>query len=609
MNTIESDFLIIGSGVAGLSLAIKLSELGTVALVSKREFLEGSTLHAQGGIAAVMSPKDSFERHIQDTLKAGAGLCREAIVREVVEEAPARIRELIHWGMAFTKGASDEESIYELGLEGGHSRRRVLHAADYTGSEVAKTLLKKAQFCSRIQFYDYHIAVDLITTEKLKGEDSCHPDESRGPVHALDPGFHRDDGELVRCLGAYVLDIRTGQVRTFLGLRATFLATGGAGKVYLYTTNPDVCTGDGMAMAFRAGAVMANMEFVQFHPTCLYHPEAKSFLISEAVRGEGGILKLRDGKPFMEAYHPDKDLAPRDIVARAIDNELKKRGDSFVYLDIRPKGAKFIKERFPHIYEECLRFGIDMTKEMIPVVPAAHYFCGGVQTDDVGRTSLEGLWAIGEVACTGLHGANRLASNSLLEGLVFAHRAFQHIRAENSIPHPHPLPSRERVRPTAGRVEGEGWSVPPWNPGKARNSDEQVVISQNWNEIRQLMWNYVGIVRSNKRLDRAHRRIQILQQEIHEYYWDFLITPDLIELRNIATVAELVVRSAMMRKESRGLHFNLDHPKLDDRNGRHDTILQRSPSPQPSPEKGEGEIMPSPFPGEGGRRPGEGSLL
>ena len=559
MENIETDFLILGSGIAGLSLAIKLSELGTVALVSKREFLDGSTLYAQGGIAAVMSPKDSFERHIQDTLKAGAGLCREAIVRGVVQEGPARVKELIDWGMAFTKGAQDSEDVYELGLEGGHSRRRVLHAGDYTGSEIAKTLLKKAQSCPRIQFYDYHIAIDLITTEKL----------GAAPPHS--------------CLGAYILDIRAGQVRTYLGRRATFLATGGAGKVYLYTTNPDVSSGDGMAMAYRAGAVIANMEFVQFHPTCLYHPEAKSFLISEAVRGEGGILKLKDGTPFMENYHPDKELAPRDIVARAIDHELKKRGDPFIYLDIRHKGAEFIKKRFPSIYKQCLRFGIDITKEMIPVVPAVHFFCGGVQTDEVGRTSLEGLWAIGEVACTGLHGANRLASNSLLEGLVFAHRAYEYLSEggkerksegrEKTSPSVLAPSLPQSIAPSLSRYAS--LSVPPWNPGKARDSDEQVVISQNWAEVRQLMWNYVGIVRSNKRLERAFHRIELLQQEIHEYYWDFLITPDLIELRNIAMVGELVIRSALARKESRGLHYNLDYPETDERLAK-DTLLGKA---------------------------------
>ena len=596
MENVETDFLIIGSGIAGLSLAIKLSEVGRVALVSKREFLDGSTLYAQGGIAAVMSPKDSFARHIQDTLKAGAGLCREDIVRGVVQEGPARVKELIDWGMAFTKGARDAEDVYELGLEGGHSRRRVLHAGDYTGSEIAKTLLKKAQSCPRIEFYDYHIAIDLITTDKLQsvGAAPRGRPQSESNSSSPNPDFGRPRGAAPTCLGAYILDIRGGQVRTFLGRQATFLATGGAGKVYLYTTNPDVASGDGMAMAYRAGAVIANMEFVQFHPTCLYRPsnalledghastktgsrgrpEAKSFLISEAVRGEGGILKLKDGTPFMKNYHPDKELAPRDIVARAIDHELKKRGDPFVYLDIRHKGAEFIKKRFPSIYKQCLRFGIDITQEMIPVVPAAHYFCGGVQTDDVGRTSLEGLWAIGEVACTGLHGANRLASNSLLEGLVFAHRAYEALRktwgvGRGASGEGTGLPSRPTPNPL------RPMNVPPWNPGKARDSDEQVVISQNWAEVRQLMWNYVGIVRSNKRLQRAYRRIELLQQEIHEYYWDFLITPDLIELRNIATVAELVVRSAMARQESRGLHYNLDHPEMNNTQSQKDTIIQK----------------------------------
>jgi len=535
VSDIETDFLIIGSGIAGLSLAIRLAELGTVAVISKKEFLDSATSYAQGGIAAVMAPDDSFENHIQDTLTAGAGLCREDIVRGVVEEAPARVKELIDWGMTFTKEHDRDDQAYELGLEGGHSKRRVLHAGDASGMEIAKTLFKKAQSLKNIQLFDYHLAIDLITTEKIGAA----------------PPF--------TCLGAYVLDTRQQKIMTFMGRRGTILATGGAGKVYLYTSNPDVATGDGFAMGYRAGATMANMEFVQFHPTCLYHPDAKSFLISEAVRGEGGILKLRDGSPFIEAYHPAKELAPRDIVARAIDTELKRRGDPYVYLDIRHRGPEFIKRRFPTIYKQCLRFGIDMAKDMIPVVPAAHYFCGGLQTDAHGRTSIQRLWAIGEVACTGLHGANRLASNSLLEGLVFAHRAFDQLRRE-----------KEEL---SGQIK-----VAPWNPGNARNSDEQVVITQNWDEIRQLMWNYVGIVRSDKRLERAYRRIQLLQQEIHEYYWDFIITSDLIELRNIATVAELVVRSAMMRKESRGLHYNLDHPEKDEAHGRQDTILKRPSS-------------------------------
>jgi L-aspartate oxidase len=531
MNPTETDFLILGSGIAGLSLAIKLSELGTVSVVSKREFLAGSTVHAQGGIAAVTSAEDSFDKHRDDTLRAGAGLCHEDIVRGVVEEGPARIKELIDWGMAFTRDEHDEDHPYELGLEGGHSRRRVLHAGDFTGSEIAKTLLHKARARPNIQFFEYHAAVDLITNQKIGG---------------TDPAV---------CLGAYVLDIRNQQVRTFVGRRATLLATGGAGKVYLYTSNPDVASGDGIAMAYRAGAELANLEFVQFHPTCLYHPQAKSFLISEAVRGEGGILRLIDGTPFMSNYHTDKELAPRDVVARAIDAELKKRGDPYVYLDIRHKGADFVRKRFPTIYQECLKYGIDITQDLIPVVPAAHYFCGGVKTDASGQTSIQQLWAIGEVACTGLHGANRLASNSLLEGLVFAHRAYEYLRQQAV------------SRATAA-------AVPPWNPGNARNSDEQVVITQNWDEIRQLMWNYVGIVRSDKRLERAYRRIQLLQQEIQEYYWDFIVTADLIELRNLVTVAELVVRCAMMRKESRGLHYNIDHPDSDNTHFRHDTVVQ-----------------------------------
>lgn len=527
MNDIETDFLIIGSGIAGLSLAIKLSEIGKVAVVTKRDFLEGSTQYAQGGVAAVMSESDSFEQHLQDTLKAGAGLCKEEIARGVVQEGPERIRELMQWGMTFTEG---------MALEGGHSQRRVLHAGDATGAQIARTLLERAKSSKNIEFFDWHVAIDLITTEKVTGFTSSSS---------------------TRCFGAYVMESKSGKVKTFVA-RCTFLATGGAGKVYLYTSNPDIATGDGMAMAYRAGATMANMEFVQFHPTCLYHPDAKSFLISEAVRGEGGILKLSDGSTFMEKYDPMKELASRDIVARAIDNELKKRGDPCVYLDIRHKGEDFIKQRFPMIYERCLKFGIDITKDQIPVVPAAHYFCGGVVTDAYARTTLKGLWAVGEVASTGLHGANRLASNSLLEGLVFAHRAYQAV-LDNAEPlKAMPLPA-----------------IPAWNPGNARTSDEQVVITQNWDEIRALMWNYVGIVRSDKRLDRAWRRIQLLQREIQEYYWDSIVTSDLIELRNIATVAELVIKSAMLRKESRGLHYNLDYPNLNPK-AVHDTILVRN---------------------------------
>jgi L-aspartate oxidase len=459
-----------------------------------------------------------------------------------VQEAPARVQELVDWGMDFAKDeqGGGEDGPYALGLEGGHSRRRVLHAGDTTGAHIAKTLLQKAKALPNIRFYDFHIAIDLIRTDRIGS--------------TVPPS----------CIGAYALNRKTETVETFLGRRAVVLATGGAGKVYLYTSNPDVATGDGVAMGYRAGARVANMEFVQFHPTCLYHPAAKSFLISEALRGEGGVLRTADGVAFMEKYHPMKELAPRDIVARAIDTELKRRGDPCVFLDIRFLGADYVKRRFPMIYKECLRFGIDITKDLIPVVPAAHYFCGGLETDARGKTSLGRLWAIGEVACTGLHGANRLASNSLLEGLVFAHRAYETLKAER----PAPLAFS---------------AVPPWNPGNARNSDELVVVAQNWGEIRQLMWNYVGIVRSNKRLDRAYRRIQLLQQEIHEYYWDSTVTADLIELRNIATVAQLVVQCAMMRKESRGLHFNLDHPERDEATGRHDSILERPSSAPAAP--------------------------
>jgi L-aspartate oxidase len=572
---IASDYLIIGSGIAGLSLAIKLAQLGSVTVLSKRDFLDSNTSNAQGGIAAVVSKDDSFEQHTQDTLRAGAGLCHEDVVRLVVEAGPSCIEELAKWGMVFSRAAyypSDEslgdgpkrgrntEHPYELGLEGGHSRRRILHAGDYTGSEIAKTLLKQAQLCANIRLLDHQVAVDLITTGKL--------------------GKSPQPGE-ISCLGAYVLDKKTGLVGTFTANKAVILATGGAGKVYLYTSNPDVAMGDGMAMAYRSGAVMANMEFVQFHPTCLYHPQAKSFLISEAVRGEGGILRRRNGESFMRQYHPAGELAPRDIVARAIDSELKKWGEPYVYLDIRHKGKEFLKKRFPMIYSQTLKFGIDMSKDMIPVVPAAHYFCGGVKTDADGRTSISRLWAIGEVACTGLHGANRLASNSLLEGMVFAHRACEAIKAEGLVTTgPSNAMSKaleSKPQPLLGTRASElgPQVVPPWNPGKARNPDELVVISQNWDEIRQLMWNYVGIVRSDKRLARAIRRIEVLQQEIQEYYWDFIVSSDLIELRNIATVAELVIRSAMMRQESRGLHYNLDHPNTDTTHPPTDTLLQR----------------------------------
>jgi L-aspartate oxidase len=512
------DFLVLGSGIGGLSFALKVAAYGRVAIVTKKDRAESNTNYAQGGVAAVTSKEDSIELHVRDTLQASAGLCQEDVVRTIVTEGPARIAELIELGMQFSEreipqGAGARE--LDLGKEGGHSKRRILHAKDITGREIERALLAAAAERPSIEIFENHLAIDLITSQKL------------GYV-----GNHR-------CLGAYVLDKRTGQVDTFAA-PVTVLATGGCGKVYLYTTNPDIATGDGVAMAYRAGTAVANMEFIQFHPTCLYHPRAKSFLISEAVRGEGGVLKTLDGRPFMDGYHPLKSLAPRDIVARAIDSEMKTSGADHVLLDITHKPARFLIDRFPNIYQTCLRYGIDITKEPIPVVPAAHYQCGGVVTSVNGETEIAGLYAVGEVACTGLHGANRLASNSLLEALVCAHRAAERVATNK----PEPLQIQ----------------IPPWHSGKANNPDEMVVVSHNWDEIRRAMWDYVGIVRTNKRLQRARKRIANLQEEIQQYYWDFIVTADLLELRNIATVAELIIACALQRPESRGLHYNLDHP-------------------------------------------------
>lgn len=535
------DFLIIGTGLAGLLAALKLARFGTVVLLSKGKMEDGATEYAQGGIAAVTHPGDSFLDHIQDTINAGAGLCNEKTVKTVVAEGPARIRELIDWGVRFSlrEKSGDAPEAFDLGLEGGHSHRRILHVADRTGREIHKTLIACVQECRTIQVLENHFVVDLLSSR------------------------HQDLGNVNACLGAYVLNRKARQVNTFLA-KATVLATGGAGKTYLYTSNPDVATGDGMAMAYRAGVPLCNLEFVQFHPTCLYHPFAKSFLISEAVRGEGGVLRLRSGEPFMQRYHPKKELGPRDIVARAIDKELKKSGENCVYLDIRHRQAKFIKRRFPVIYKRCREFGIDITKEPIPVVPAAHYFCGGVCVNEWGETDLPRLFAIGEVAYTGLHGANRLASNSLLECVVFAHRAAERAREV----------AQEPLLPI---------EIPGWNPGEARDPDEQVVIAQNWDEIRRVMWNYVGIERSDKRLARALRRIELLKQEIQEYYWDFHVTAELLELRNVALVGELVIRSALARQESRGLHYNRDHPKRNDRLWQKRSCIERNPIPNQPP--------------------------
>lgn len=525
----EVDFLVIGGGIAGLSFAIRAAQLGKVRVLFKRELTESNTQYAQGGIAAVWDEgRDSFELHVSDTLTAGAGMCRLPAVELTVHTAPHVIHDLIDAGVQFTR--KEDGSDFDLGREGGHSERRILHAKDLTGQEILRGLLEKARATPNITLVPHQMAIDLITTRRLGME---VPDQ---------------------VVGAYVYDVEQKRVDT-VRAGVVVLATGGLGKVYRYTSNPDVATGDGVAMAYRAGAIVGNMEFIQFHPTCLYHPHAKSFLITEAVRGEGGKLLLRDGTRFMDRYHPLAELAPRDIVARSIDAELKRRGDDCVYLDITHRDADWIRDRFPGIYGRCLQLGIDMTKEPVPVVPAAHYSCGGVQTDLNGQTSIKNLFAIGEVANTGLHGANRLASNSLLEALVFSRQAHLYLTQNPALP-----------------CEAE---LPPWNNAGAMQSDEEVVVTQNWDEIRGFMWNYVGIVRTNKRLRRALARIELLQGEIREYYWQFNISPDLLELRNLAMVAELIVRCALHRKESRGLHYTLDYPDALPEEGEKDTLLQK----------------------------------
>lgn len=527
---IKTDFLILGSGIAGLSLAIKASALGSVAIVTKKEKTESNTNYAQGGIAAVTDKTDSFEEHIKDTLISGAGLCKEDVVEFIVREAPARIAELIEWGVQFTKRELSPYP-YDLGREGGHSHRRILHAKDLTGQEIERALHEKVEGLSNVQIYENYIGIDLIIEKN-------------------------DAGKPLRCLGAYVLDINNNEIHTYRA-KYTILATGGAGKVYLITTNPDIATGDGIAMAYRAGAQISNMEFIQFHPTCLYHPEAKAFLISEAVRGEGGILKLKNGTPFMDKYHPMKSLAPRDIVAKAIDSEIKKSGDEYVLLDITHRDRDFLVKRFPNIYNKCLEYCIDISKDPIPVVPAAHYICGGVAVNAYGETSIPQLFACGEVSCTGLHGANRLASNSLLEAVVYSHRVCARI-AESF----------------ADAKESEKF-IAPWDASGTSESDDSVVVTNNWDEIRRCMWNYVGIVRSDKRLERALRRIDLIQSEIDDYYWNYKLTKDLIELRNITIVAHLIVLCAINRKESRGLHYNVDYPETKDEL-RKDTVIVKN---------------------------------
>lgn len=540
---INTDFLIIGSGAAGLSFALQVAEFGRVALVTKRGIMDSNTSHAQGGIASVFSQLDSFDLHIQDTLDAGDGLCNGEVVEMVVKKGPDRIRDLVDLGARFNRRETHRTAgsplDLDLGREGGHSQKRIVHAEDMTGLEIERVLVSHVKNHPRIALFENHVAIDLITfSSRMK----------RGWVTTT----HED-----HCCGAYVLDTTANEVKTF-SAKITLLATGGAGKVYLYTSNPDIATGDGIAMGYRAGATIANMEFVQFHPTCLYHPEAKNFLISEAVRGEGGVLVDRNGRAFMENYDPQKDLACRDIVARAIDTELKKSGDDSVFLDISHRDADTVRKRFPNLYDKCSGFGIDMTREPIPVVPAAHYMCGGVATDMTGKTDIHRLYAVGETACTGLHGANRLASNSLSEALVYAREAARHAVAEFNGLDAASLPD-----------------LPGWDEVGTTDSDELIMVSHNWDEIRRLMWNYVGIVRSDKRLARAKRRIEIIQSEIREYYWNFRVAADLIELRNIATVAELIIRCAAHRKESRGLHYNIEYPHKDDRRWLKDTVTRR----------------------------------
>jgi L-aspartate oxidase len=555
----DFDVLVIGSGIAGLFYSLHVAEHASVAVVTKKEAADSATNWAQGGIAAVLSEEDSFESHARDTIAAGAGLCREDVVNRVVERGPAMIEALRKLGTDFDAAGDNRDAArgshrgappFDLGREGGHSHRRILHHRDATGAEVERALLARAHAHPNIRMFENHCGVDLITARKV--------------------GLAGDD----RVLGAYVLDARSGKVERFQA-SITMLATGGAGKVYLYTSNPDIASGDGMAMAYRAGATLANMEFVQFHPTCLYHVEAKSFLISEAVRGEGGVLRSQRGEAFMRNYHEMADLAPRDIVARAIDTELKRSGDDWVLLDVHHRDPDFLRERFPNIYRRCLEFGVDLTREPIPVVPAAHYCCGGVRTDGNGETDLPNLFAAGEVACTGLHGANRLASNSLLEALVFADAAARETTDRLRSGHADSSSSPGRSdRAQDSRRSGRP-DLPVWEEGEATESDEVVVITQNWDEIRRFMWNYVGIVRSDRRLERARRRIDLLRHEIADYYWNFKLTPDLVELRNLATVAQLVVDAAIWRRESRGLHYNVDHPERDDANFHRDTLLRR----------------------------------
>ena len=542
----QFDVLIVGSGASGLNLALELAAFARVAVITKSDLHESNTYYAQGGIAAVLDEHDSVQSHITDTLDAGAGLCDEDVVRFIVEHGRSSIEKLAGYGVEFTTETDAAgNSEYHLTREGGHSHRRVVHAADATGQAIETTLEDRVREAANVTVFEHHNAVDLW----------CDRDAG---------------GRSKRVTGLHALNTKTGEVRAF-SAPFVVLATGGVSKVYLYTSNPDICTGDGIAMAWRAGCRVANMEFTQFHPTCLYHPKAKSFLVSEAVRGEGGLLKRADGSRFMDDFDPRGELAPRDIVARAIDFEMKRLGEDCMYLDISHKGKDFIKKHFPMIYANTKRFGFDMSKEPLPVVPAAHYTCGGVMVDKRGRTDVKGLYAIGEVTYTGLHGANRMASNSLLECLVYSTAAAKDIR--------------ERLHRAKVEAETLPPQTPPWDESKVTGSDEQVVISHNWEELRRFMWDYVGIVRTNKRLARARTRIDMLQGEIVEYYGNKRVTSDLLELRNLAVCAELIIQAAQARKESRGLHFTLDYPDLDDSAPPTPTAL--TPKRYPNPPKNE----------------------
>jgi L-aspartate oxidase len=532
---IKTDFLVIGSGIGGLSYALKVSDLGDVVVVTKKQDSESNTNYAQGGIASVMSSNDSFESHIQDTIRAGDGLCNPEVVKKVVESGPRYVEELVNLGVEFSRKEGKE---YDLGREGGHSKNRVVHARDFTGREIEDALLKAVKSKKNIHLYENHIAIDLITEKDLKNS-------------------NRKKEKNLKCFGANILDIDKNRIEIFLS-KVTLLASGGGGRIYLHTTNPSIATADGVAMAYRAGARVANLEFIQFHPTSLCHPQGNSFLVSEAVRGEGGKLRLKNGQTFMENYHPSKELAARDVVARAIDSELKKSGEPCVFLDVTHLGKEFLQKRFPNIYEKCLSLGIDISKEWIPVVPAAHYMCGGVVTNLQGKTDIENLYACGEVAMTGMHGANRLASNSLLEAVAFAELAAQSsketFRREKEKPHP---------------------DIDDWSLQGSFDTKEWVIISHDKHEIQTFMWDYVGIVRSNRRLKKAKARVEILQREIEDFFHLNPVRDEVVELRNLATTAELIILSALARKESRGLHYNIDHPKKDDVNWKKDTIIKK----------------------------------